>query len=347
MIDEYQKKYRIPSLTTDAIVLRKHKSDPFHDILLVTRGHYPEEGKLAFPGGFVEYGENPENGCLRELKEETELEGIDIELLTVRGDPKRDPRRHIVSIFYIVNVDENAEPKGGDDAKEAKFYDLKNILTFYKEKIAFDHYGVMLELVEKKFNHLYFNDFVLDKYKFKLKAKNVNKINNDKDDINKIGKILDMNIEKIKNLNIGEIKVDETINLLLEKKVNFEKFRSNIEKSYNELMNKLNHLYKYLNILINNELDNYLKKEEIKTLSKGDNNSIFQKVKEILDKTVENVKKVAKENINKDSDEKDKLDQINKIKNITNEAIDEINKLTTFIVEQSYELIRKLNKNNI
>ena len=59
------------------------------------------------------------------------------------------------------------------------------------------------------------------------------------------------------------------------------------------------------------------------------------------------MKKVAKENINKDSDEKDKLDQINKIKNITNEAIDEINKLTTFIVEQSYELIRKLNENNI
>ena len=175
----------------------------------------------------------------------------------------------------------------------------------------------------------------------------MNKINNDKDDINKIGKILDMNIEKIKNLNIGEIKVDETINLLLEKKVNFEKFRSNIEKSYNELMNKLNHLHKYLNILINNELDNYLKKEEIKTLSKGENNSIFQKVKEILDKTIENVKKVAKENINKDSDEKDKLDQINKIKNITNEAIDKINKLTTFIVEQSYELIRKLNENNI
>jgi hypothetical protein len=205
----------------------------------------------------------------------------------------------------------------------------------------------MLELVEKKFNNLYFNDFVLDRYKFKLKANNVNKINNDKDDINKIGKILDMNIEKIKNLNIGEIKVDETINLLLEKKVNFEKFRRNIEKTYNELMNKLNHLYKYLNILINNELDNYLKIEEIKTLSKGDNNSIFQKVKEILDKTVENVKKIAKENINKDSDEKDKLDQINKIKNITNEAIDEINKLTTFIVEQSYELIRKLNENNI
>ena len=347
MIDEYQKKYRIPSLTTDAIVLRKHKSDPFHDILLVTRGHYPEEGKLAFPGGFVEYGENPENGCLRELKEETELEGKDIELLTVRGDPKRDPRRHIVSIFYIVNVDENAEPKGGDDAKEAKFYDLKYILTFEKNKIAFDHYGVMLELVKKKFDNLYFLDFVLDRYKFRLKAKNVNKIDESENDINKVRKDIDMYIEQIKNLNINQINIEEKLNIILEKKVNFVNFRNNIEKSYNELMNKLNLQYKYLNILINNELDRYLKKEEIKTLSKNDNISIFQKVKEILDKTVENVKDVAKENINKDLDEKDKLDQINKIKDITNEAIDEINKLTTFIVQQSYELIRKLNENHI
>ena len=105
MIDEYQLKYRIPSLTTDAVVIRKHKNDEYHDILLVTRGNFPEEGKLAFPGGFVEYGEDPEFGCLRELQEETELIGKDIELLTVRCNPKRDPRRHVVSIIYTVKVE--------------------------------------------------------------------------------------------------------------------------------------------------------------------------------------------------------------------------------------------------
>ena len=65
MIDEYQKKYKIPSLTTDALVLRKHKDDEYHDILLVTRGCDPFAGKLAFPGGFVNYGEDPEHGCIR------------------------------------------------------------------------------------------------------------------------------------------------------------------------------------------------------------------------------------------------------------------------------------------
>ena len=155
MIDEYQKKYKIPSLTTDALVLRKHKDDEYHDILLVTRGHDPFAGKLAFPGGFVNYGEDPEHGCIRELKEETELEGKDIELLTVRGDPKRDPRRHVVTIVYLVNVDPDSQPKGGDDAKDAKFYDLKDIIKNQKDNMSFDHFSIIEELVQKKFKDLY------------------------------------------------------------------------------------------------------------------------------------------------------------------------------------------------
>ena len=152
MSDDYQKKYKIPSLTTDAIVLRKHKDDEFHDILLVTRGHEPFAGRLAFPGGFVNYGEDPKDGCIRELKEETNLDGKGIELLTVAGNPKRDPRRHVVSIVYIVNVDPDAEPKGGDDAKDAKFYDLREIIKTQKNKMSFDHYNIIEELVQKKLN---------------------------------------------------------------------------------------------------------------------------------------------------------------------------------------------------
>lgn len=73
----------IPSLTTDAIVLRKHKDDNEHDILMVTRGHDPFKGCFAFPGGFVNYNEDPLQGCLRELKEETNLDGSSIELVLI------------------------------------------------------------------------------------------------------------------------------------------------------------------------------------------------------------------------------------------------------------------------
>ena len=57
--------------------------------------------------------------------------------MTVKSDPKRDPRKHIVSLVYLVEVDENAVPKGGDDAKEATFYDLREILK-KKEEINKD-----------------------------------------------------------------------------------------------------------------------------------------------------------------------------------------------------------------
>ena len=155
MTDKNKKIFNWPTLAADAIVLRKHKADEYHDILLVTRGHPPFEGKLAFPGGSVNYGEDPQDGCLRELKEETELDGKDIELLTVRGDPNRDPRRHVVTIVYMVNVAPDAKPKGGDDAKDAKFYDLKSIIENEKDNMSFDHYSIIEELVEKKFKDLY------------------------------------------------------------------------------------------------------------------------------------------------------------------------------------------------
>jgi 8-oxo-dGTP diphosphatase len=74
--------------------------------------------------------------------------------LTVKSDPKRDPRKHIISLVYLVTVDPDAQPKGGDDATDASFYDLKEILK-NKERIAFDHYEILLELVDKKLKNSY------------------------------------------------------------------------------------------------------------------------------------------------------------------------------------------------
>jgi ADP-ribose pyrophosphatase YjhB (NUDIX family) len=41
---------------------------------------------LALPGGYIEYNETPEDAVLRELKEETNLDGEkNVKLLEVRG----------------------------------------------------------------------------------------------------------------------------------------------------------------------------------------------------------------------------------------------------------------------
>ena len=70
----------------------RKREDSFHDILLVTRKYEPYAGYFALPGGsfiylfffiiyksnsnrYIKYNEEPHVGCLRELKEETNLDG--------------------------------------------------------------------------------------------------------------------------------------------------------------------------------------------------------------------------------------------------------------------------------
>jgi len=135
-----------PILTADALVVRKNKES--YDLLLITRGDEPYTGKLAIPGGHCDYNEDPEKGVLRELEEECNIKGKSLELLCVRGDPKRDPRYHVVTVAYIIGVDEGVEPKPGDDAATAKFYPLSELIKM-KDQFAFDHWEIVQTLIKK------------------------------------------------------------------------------------------------------------------------------------------------------------------------------------------------------
>ena len=68
-------------------------------------------------------------------------------MLCVRGDPSRDPRKHIVSIVYLVNVDPSAELSAGDDAADAEWFDIDQLLD-KPEMVAFDHREILLSLKE-------------------------------------------------------------------------------------------------------------------------------------------------------------------------------------------------------
>ena len=112
-----------PALAVDALVKRGDT------ILLIQRGRDPWKGSWALPGGFVDHGEDPKDAAIRELAEETGLSGQMVGLVTVRGDPLRDPRKHVVSIVYEVQADGDDEPVGGDDADDARFWPIDLVLS--------------------------------------------------------------------------------------------------------------------------------------------------------------------------------------------------------------------------
>ncbi len=91
----------------------------------------------------MDLGEAPEEAVLRELMEETGVSGKEPELFAVRGNPDRDPRKHIVSIFYLVKVDENSVPVAGDDASDAEWIRLDSLR---EEDVAGDHISVIEQL---------------------------------------------------------------------------------------------------------------------------------------------------------------------------------------------------------
>lgn len=128
---KYSYKYPHPSVTTDCVIFGfdgvKLK------VLLVERGMAPYKGRWAFPGGFLNMDESAEEGALRELKEETGLEGAYIRQFYTFSAPQRDPRERVITIAYYALV-RMQEVKGGDDASDARWFALDEV-----PPLAFDH----------------------------------------------------------------------------------------------------------------------------------------------------------------------------------------------------------------
>ena len=127
-------------VAADALLVEGNK------VLLIRRGKEPFLGKWAIPGGFLEENETLEQCCVREAKEETGLE-VRIEgLLGVFSEPGRDPRGTVGVVFLCKRIGVG-EAKGGDDAEEAKWFQLDSL-----PEMAFDH-GKILETQKNAFKN--------------------------------------------------------------------------------------------------------------------------------------------------------------------------------------------------
>lgn len=121
--------YQNPAPTVDIIIELIDR--PRRPIVLIER-HFEPLG-WAIPGGFVDYGESVETAACREAKEETGLTVDLVEQFLVYSDPRRDLRKHTISIVFLATA--SGEPQAGDDAKGLGIFTLENL----PQNLCFDH----------------------------------------------------------------------------------------------------------------------------------------------------------------------------------------------------------------
>lgn len=138
------------SVTVDVVAL----SVPRHrlEVLLVRRGRPPYEDRWALPGGFVEPDEDLASAAVRELEEETavRLDPGRLGQLATYGDPGRDPRGRTVSVVHLALLPEPGDPRGGDDASEARWWPVETLGGVTLEaggapELAFDHGRILAD----------------------------------------------------------------------------------------------------------------------------------------------------------------------------------------------------------
>ena len=114
-------------------------------VLLALRASDPQKGMWCLPGGFIEWGESPEEGAKRELFEETGITAEKLSLIGVYGSIT-GTQQHVLLIAYSV-LEWHGEPEAGDDADEVKWFAVDEI-----PPLAFKVHDRVLEDVLEKEN---------------------------------------------------------------------------------------------------------------------------------------------------------------------------------------------------
>ena len=173
-----------PCVTVDMLIFSMNKEQQL-ELLLIKRGGHPHKGKWAIPGGFVEMNESLEEAAARELKEETNLDGIYLEQLYTFGEVERDKRTRVISVAYIALVPAgNLDFAAGDDAVDAcnfvvkqehggfTLYSQERNLILTQEELAFDHKDIVEKGLERLKGKVVYSDIALellrDKEKFTI-----------------------------------------------------------------------------------------------------------------------------------------------------------------------------------
>lgn len=148
--------YPRAAITADNVIFGYDTGNKKLKLLLIQRGIDPEKDKWALPGGFMRMNETIEECARRELREETGYVQYEMEQLGMFSQVDRDPRGRVVTVAFYTLVPIR-EVIGGDDAKDAQWFEVKNLPI-----LAFDHQDIVEKALERLKEDLHFRPVGFD-----------------------------------------------------------------------------------------------------------------------------------------------------------------------------------------
>ena len=134
--------YENPKPTSTLICVSKER------LLLVKRAVEPGKGLWGLPGGFIELNETPDQAAIRELKEETNLNGSIICQLgytchfnTMHGD--------VILMAFLMEINDYSQMRADDDADDVKLFPFKKL-----PPLAFNSHEKILQMYFEYINKI-------------------------------------------------------------------------------------------------------------------------------------------------------------------------------------------------
>jgi ADP-ribose pyrophosphatase YjhB (NUDIX family) len=119
---------------------------PDHRLLLLRRARDPARGRLAVPGGFVDFGESAEAALRREIREEVNLDVDELEFLCSAPNLYlyRDVTYPVVDLFFVTRARDIARLAALDDVASLAWHAAAEIdaeeFAFPSLRVAFEAY---------------------------------------------------------------------------------------------------------------------------------------------------------------------------------------------------------------
>ncbi|MDZ7360949.1 MAG: NUDIX hydrolase [candidate division KSB1 bacterium] len=126
--------YNNPKPCVSAVIIRNGK------VLLMKRAYEPFKNHWDYPGGFLESGENPQEGLRREVVEELKINVEIIDFLGIYPDTYGPEGDATLNIYYLCKISNGTiDPQA--EVAEARWFVLNDL----PQKLAFGHVKLVLD----------------------------------------------------------------------------------------------------------------------------------------------------------------------------------------------------------